>query len=219
MFTTVNSQTLCSQGVRIQQIAQWRRFRTAFPLWPDSHSGCSPLQTFHPSTCTAKCTYVYWAMAIANPWVPLWHKIKILTCYHCWAKGFDWNKIIFTCPLQHCYPGYHMRVARDISIHDSEDISLGPLFPKSSNFLFHISKLIKIWIKESQRCVHVAGHIQLLYFNSQFDLWLFPSKSVGTSEQRHMLLDLLVHPAGQFDDCKNSDLEGSKTGKNPHLGV
>lgn len=27
----------------------------------------------------------------------------------------------------HCYPGYHARVARDISYHDSEGISLGPL--------------------------------------------------------------------------------------------
>lgn len=68
-------------------------------------------------------------------------------------------------------------------------------------------------------CVHVTGHIQLVYFNSQFDLWLFPSKSVGTSEQRHLPLNLFVDPAGQFDDCQDSDLEGSKMGTNQHSGV
>ncbi|KAF0025416.1 hypothetical protein F2P81_022297 [Scophthalmus maximus] len=30
----------------------------------------------------------------------------------------------------HCYPGYHTRVARDISHHDSAAISLGPLVQK-----------------------------------------------------------------------------------------
>lgn len=68
-------------------------------------------------------------------------------------------------------------------------------------------------------CVHITGHTQLVYFNSQFDLWLFPSKSLGTNEQRHMPLDIFVHPAWQFDDCQDSDLDGSKMGKKQHLGV
>nr|XP_046234028.1 IgGFc-binding protein [Scatophagus argus] len=50
----------------------------------------------------------------------------------------------------HCYPGYHRRVARDISIHDDASISLGPLLPKSD------------WVKVSSASVQLSSMVTLL---------------------------------------------------------
>lgn len=46
------------------------------------------------------------------------------------SSSAEASNIVF---LQHCYPGYHRRVGRDVSYHDSTAISLGPLVLTSAS--------------------------------------------------------------------------------------
>lgn len=64
-FSSTPSYSLCLSGVLMQQMVQWRWFRTEYLRCPGSPSRYSPLPTFLHSSCTAKSTCVFWSTTTA----------------------------------------------------------------------------------------------------------------------------------------------------------